>query len=102
MKTIRKDLVYSVEYIKYTFCEISERSESFVTGYLDNGEMVRIDTSLDSIEFEVIDNKIHIAPKIILNDGEYKFIYSNDQQALIDYTRATEQLNNPNLNYINF
>lgn len=63
---------------------------------------IRVDTTLKDELFKVTDTHIISNAVIAINDGWYKIPYKSDTEGLVAYSKASEQLNNANIEYINF
>jgi len=102
MRTYRKTDIHSIEMELTSHHAIIDRDEKQVIA-LKNGKD-KIFVSLDSENelYDVIDDKVWSAPVIIINNGNLTISYTTDLEVTVAYTKAVEQLNNPNIEYITF
>ncbi len=102
MKTIKKTLIDRIFIELESKYKVTERTDEWAV-HEDIGSTVRclINVNDKKNGYFVDGEYIHKYPSININNDDHIF-YETNQEALIAYTKATEQLNNPNVEYINF
>lgn len=102
MKTIKKSEIFTLDIVPLKGYLITDRGDGFV---MNNEENVRVTTNSDGDFYEVTDSTIWVAAHIIINSFDSlidQIPYKSDTDALVAYTKAVEQLNNPNVEFISF
>jgi len=100
MITYRKNVIHALKLELTSVLSIIERSNKQVIAQGKGDNKICVSLEIENEFYEVVEDAVWSAPVIILNDGHIVISYDSDLNATVAYTKAVEQLNNPNIEFI--